>query len=310
MVRFYEERLSREECQRHLDEARQFFAGDSTLHVACNAFPEDDGETVRTFGCVPSTRLTVLLQGRNALTASFDGRTFRTRELVAGEACLHLPHSFFRFAWTEPCEVLHLVAQPEFIRCVRTGHGMGPVREGVRRKASFHSSKGLREVGGVAALEALEAFGDRRIKQTPKTAREVLLDLVDSVRQALAQSDEEAHPAGMEYLRWLYVSDYILSHFNADLSRNEVAAIAEVHPNHLSRLCRKHTGMDYRDFLLGVRLNHARWLLTATDWKLAYVAAQVGLKRADYLIRVFAKHTGMTPGQYRISDVGCRVRDD
>lgn len=57
--------------------------------------------------------------------------------------------------------------------------------------------------------------------------------------------------------------------------------------------------MNMGAYIEGVRMEHAQYFLTNTDWSITEVAAQCGYSESNYFSKVFKKYSGMTPRQYR-----------
>lgn len=58
------------------------------------------------------------------------------------------------------------------------------------------------------------------------------------------------------------------------------------------------TGVNFIDYLTSIRLNKAKELLINTDMKINEIAETIGYKNS-YFNRLFKRHEGYTPGQYR-----------
>src|SRR6266446_3462152 len=95
--------------------------------------------------------------------------------------------------------------------------------------------------------------------------------------------------------------DFIHDNYAGDLSLSDIAAAAHLSPFHLSRIFKKATGVTPHQYLLRVRVNSARSLLTAGagDRSLAEVAAAVGFADQSHLTRHFKRMLGVTPKQLR-----------
>lgn len=60
-----------------------------------------------------------------------------------------------------------------------------------------------------------------------------------------------------------------------------------------------YTGMTPLQYLLDIRLSNARNLLESTDYTIGEIAALVGYDNALYFSRLFHKHVGVAPKEYR-----------
>ena len=95
--------------------------------------------------------------------------------------------------------------------------------------------------------------------------------------------------------------DFIHDNYAMDVSLSDIAAAAHLSPFHLSRIFKKATGVAPHQYLLQVRVNSARSLLTAGagERSLAEVAAAVGFADQSHLTRHFKRMLGVTPKQLR-----------
>jgi AraC family transcriptional regulator len=94
---------------------------------------------------------------------------------------------------------------------------------------------------------------------------------------------------------------FIHEHYSKDVGLAQIAASAHLSPFHLSRLFKKATGRTPHQYLIEVRVNSARALLTAGAGarSLADVAAAVGFADQSHLTRHFKRVLGVTPKQLR-----------
>lgn len=97
--------------------------------------------------------------------------------------------------------------------------------------------------------------------------------------------------------------DYVDGHYMKDLSLSEVAEAVCKNYNYLSKLFREETGMTFVDYLLRVRMEHSRHLLLDVSLNVEQVARAVGFSDAGYYTRQFKKVMGVTPNQYRLSQM-------
>lgn len=60
-----------------------------------------------------------------------------------------------------------------------------------------------------------------------------------------------------------------------------------------------YTGMTPLQYLLDIRLANAKKLLESTNYSIGEVASLVGYDNALYFSRLFHKHVGISPKEYR-----------
>jgi AraC-like DNA-binding protein len=93
---------------------------------------------------------------------------------------------------------------------------------------------------------------------------------------------------------------YLEAHFaDPDLSLTSLSDRFNLHPNYLSRLFKEEFGEKFVDYVTKLRIARAKKLLEETDLSVQEVAASVGYNLPVSFIRVFKKHVGTTPGDYR-----------
>lgn len=98
------------------------------------------------------------------------------------------------------------------------------------------------------------------------------------------------------------VDAYIEEHYaDPSLNISKVGLFFNMTPAYLSSLYKKQTGISLLQTIRDVRVNKAMALLKGS-MPVAEVAEAVGFDNATTFIRIFKKHTGMTPGQFASRD--------
>lgn len=81
---------------------------------------------------------------------------------------------------------------------------------------------------------------------------------------------------------------------------DELADQLEVTKPHLIRLFTAATGISPGQYLIHIRMYHARgMLLSGADTPLEIIAGACGYSNANYFCKAFKKQTGMPPSEYR-----------
>lgn len=105
----------------------------------------------------------------------------------------------------------------------------------------------------------------------------------------------ECHAPG-----WLGGAVAILrERFCEPLSLGQIAAVTGVHPVHLARTFRAVQHCTVGDYLRYVRVAFARRKLAESSMPIVEIAHGSGFSDQSHLCRVFKRHTGMTPSQFR-----------
>ena len=97
---------------------------------------------------------------------------------------------------------------------------------------------------------------------------------------------------------------YIREHFRENINREDVAAVACITPNYLSKQFHSKKGMNLREYINKIRIDEAKRLLLTTNLAVSEVAGMVGYDNISYFSTVFRKHTGMSPVDWRTAAEG------
>ncbi|MBD2843950.1 AraC family transcriptional regulator [Paenibacillus sp. IB182496] len=95
------------------------------------------------------------------------------------------------------------------------------------------------------------------------------------------------------------IIEAIHSAYDQDVSIELFASQLNFHPNYVSRVFKKETGVTFSEYLAQYRLERAKAWLDETDMRIADIAQRLRYSTASNFNRYFKKAYGMTPGQYR-----------
>lgn len=96
------------------------------------------------------------------------------------------------------------------------------------------------------------------------------------------------------------VLHYIHDHFREPLSNSSLAKRFNYHPNYISQLFVQRTGASLHQYLLGIRVRHALYLLQTTDLTIKEIATQSGFGNVSYFCQYIKKSTGYPPSSFRL----------
>ncbi len=89
---------------------------------------------------------------------------------------------------------------------------------------------------------------------------------------------------------------------NLSLSLKEISEGLNVHPAYVSREFSKYfNNLSYGEYIRKLRIDKAMELLTASGHSLAEIAYLTGFSDQSHFTRIFRKHTGKSPAEYRKS---------
>jgi len=174
------------------------------------------------------------------------------------------------------------------------------------------------------SMDALKSFSMELVVMMGRTAMEAGADPgrimgLHSTRLAAlmsARDEEELNHRLTEILEWLLgeiahappplrsagltrALSLMQRQLEQPLSRDVVARQCGFSPTHFSRLLKTHTGREFRDLLNHYRSSKACQLLRATDKGLAEIAQECGFQDQSYFTKVFFRHIGRLPLDFR-----------
>ena len=115
------------------------------------------------------------------------------------------------------------------------------------------------------------------------------------------QKEEEPRLAGLSQAanKINKVKNYVKENYRNRITISEIACIAGFSANSFSRFFKQHTGMNFVDYVNGIRVEAASRLLQKTDDTVLGIAYSCGFNTPCYFDDVFRRHKGMTPGEFR-----------
>lgn len=99
------------------------------------------------------------------------------------------------------------------------------------------------------------------------------------------------------------VQEMVTADSGHDLSVKTIADRVFLHPVYLSKIYKSETGEGLGDYIIRKRMERALYLLKHTNKKIYEITAELGYQNPQYFSKMFRKHYGMTPNEYR--DQGC-----
>ena len=123
----------------------------------------------------------------------------------------------------------------------------------------------------------------------------LLLQLISLLTPQDTERSQPEHDAIMSVM--LYISE----HFREDIALEQCAAHAHLSLGRFSHLFRELMGISPHQFILSRRIDEAKELLRYSTMTVGEIAKSVGFEDASYFSRIFRKHTGHAPTDYRLT---------
>ncbi|MNJ43316.1 Bifunctional transcriptional activator/DNA repair enzyme AdaA [compost metagenome] len=95
------------------------------------------------------------------------------------------------------------------------------------------------------------------------------------------------------------IADHIFDNPAYGWTTESMAELSGYSVYHFIRLFQKIMGIKPNEYVTQCRISAAKNLLLSTESPIYEIAAQIGFAQASYFIRVFKKHTDLSPQAYR-----------
>lgn len=93
--------------------------------------------------------------------------------------------------------------------------------------------------------------------------------------------------------------EYIRNNFARNISLEDVSKAVNISPYYFSRVFKEETGVNFIDYLTGVRMEKAKELLASSQYSMKEICVMSGYSDPNYFGRSFKKHVGVTPTEYK-----------
>ncbi|KPU45564.1 HTH-type transcriptional activator Btr [Oxobacter pfennigii] len=93
--------------------------------------------------------------------------------------------------------------------------------------------------------------------------------------------------------------NYIRQNYANKISLNSISEYVCISPYYLCRIFKQETGKSLNEFIISVRVEHAKKLFDTTTYKVWEVCEKSGFHNSKYFSQVFKKIVGITPKEYK-----------
>lgn len=91
----------------------------------------------------------------------------------------------------------------------------------------------------------------------------------------------------------------VKEHFmDYDISTESIADYFHIPVYKVSRALTDITGKSYSDYIIFLRLQYAKELLSQSDLSVAEICRKIGYSSVSYFIKIFREAEGITPAKY------------
>ncbi|WP_341280666.1 response regulator [Paenibacillus sp. FSL H8-0537] len=119
-------------------------------------------------------------------------------------------------------------------------------------------------------------------------------DMLERLRTELSSTEEYAKSSLVKQ-----VQELVSASLGHDTSVKTIADKVFLHPVYLSKIYKAQTGESISDYITRMRMERAHYLLKQTNKKIYEITSELGYQNPQYFSKIFRKHYGMTPQEFR-----------
>ena len=160
-----------------------------------------------------------------------------------------------------------------------------------------------------ACLPECEAYADELAMQCMTVMREliyigsdtIVTEMWDCLRKFVEKLVEVYQENNGKRKHWMIdqVLQYVEENYNTALSTRDIAGRFFMNTSYLSKLFHEQMGCTFSNYLINVRVEKAKMMLTQTNMKLYDIAEAVGYTNVQYFSTIFKEKEGLTPSAFR-----------
>ncbi len=116
-----------------------------------------------------------------------------------------------------------------------------------------------------------------------------------------AKEEGERHSPPLSDTRVVMAKQFIRDNVQSGFAIRELASYCDVGEKQLARIFCKEEGCTVAEYVRMQRLKHIKTLLASDAYSVRQISEMMNFSSEYYLNSFFKKHTGMTPGTYRLA---------
>lgn len=170
-----------------------------------------------------------------------------------------------------------------------------PTEEQFRKTARTLDRMGVR----VDRSQAHKAYMATRVIPRSQLASAARLLQIFADHLAMKSNQLAVRQANAEPIAVLRAKDYIREHLRDDITLADIAKAACTSTFYICKLFKRHTGLNFTEYVSRLRVEKARELLANPNLRISEIAYDVGFQSLTHFNRVFRKLVGEAPTSYR-----------
>jgi len=233
-----------------------------------------------------------------------DTETYRIR---TGDVFLLKPGAVHHYDVTDDLSIINILYQPERLNLPLYDladtpgyHAFFELEPALRKQ---HGFKSRLQVNGetLEYLRNLVARMGEELESREKgclfAAAAYMMQIISAISRSYSTPQI---PAQLDLFRLSDIMSYIERNWNRDLTLEDLAKRASMSCSTLYRMFMKTIDKAPMNYIIEVKMNKAAALLSSSSLPIGEVAGKAGFADSNYFSRLFKRHMGITPRQYRV----------
>lgn len=131
-------------------------------------------------------------------------------------------------------------------------------------------------------------------KDTIMGQENYLMDFIDLACSAVAEDKKDRYSRSFKF-----IDQYLHSHYNEQLSVEQVARIIGLNTKYFSQLCKSYFGSTFLEYLTSIRMEKAKQFLLSGEYSIKEIAEMTSFADGNYFSRVFRQTFGISPSSFK-----------
>lgn len=135
---------------------------------------------------------------------------------------------------------------------------------------------------------------DQTMVLSPDRLEEWAIGVLNKLQSELSVKEESAKSFIVKQ-----VQEIVATNLSQDTTVKTIADRVFLHPVYLSKVFKAETGESLSEWIIGMKMERALYLLKNTNKKIYEITSELGYQNPQYFSKTFKKYYGMTPQEFR-----------
>jgi two-component system response regulator YesN len=126
-----------------------------------------------------------------------------------------------------------------------------------------------------------------------------VISLLKTKMTQLISSTEDRQLDSRKKPKLKEIDQYIIEHLSDNISSADMANYLFLNPSYFSRYFKKLAGENFTDYIHRFKMKTAEKMLREKEDSIEDVANRLGYSDRTYFSKIFKKHTGYSPGEFK-----------